>query len=77
MTPTPIRSLTPLPRSDEARCRICPPERVCAWDCIQGANAEEIVINSLLEQRASSAPDIATPSGTDDTSRALWEVYNS
>lgn len=66
-----------LPRSTESRCRTCPPERVCAWDCVQGAGAADIVTGAALEQSANWALDSTTPPGTGAISRALWEVYNS
>lgn len=30
------------------RCQDCPPDRVCAWGCIQGAGVEEIIITASL-----------------------------
>jgi hypothetical protein len=36
--------------ASEHSCQNCPPDRVCAWACVQGAGIEDIVIGAVLEQ---------------------------
>lgn len=62
--------------ASEARCANCPPERVCAWGCIQGAGHEDIVIGAVLEQSQSWALERADDPGLEATNRALWETFN-
>lgn len=65
----------PLTRMNEARCAQCPPDRVCAWDCIQGASPMDIIIGAALEQGESWA--LQAPDASRETvSQALWEMYN-
>ena len=77
MTSTSTGPARLLPRSTESRCQTCPPERVCAWSCVQGAGTADIVTGAALEQSASWALDSTTPPVTDAIIRALWEVYNT
>jgi len=35
-------------RASAAQCADCPPDRVCAWSCVQGANREEIAGGAYL-----------------------------
>lgn len=63
-------------RASESRCASCPPDRVCAWACIQGTGVEDIVIGAMLEQSQNwtlrtSDPESAT------VQQALWDTYNS
>ena len=63
-------------RATDAQCAQCPPDRVCAWSCVQGAGVTDIVIGAMLEQsdgwafEGADAPEIAAPA------RALWETFN-
>jgi hypothetical protein len=65
----PTRLLT---RANEARCQNCPPDRVCAWACVQGAGIEDILIGAVLEQSQSWALQNSEPAIP-----ALWEAFNS
>ena len=68
-------TVRPLTRMNEARCAQCPPERLCAWDCIQGASPMDMIIGAALEQSDNWA--LHAPDASHETvSRALWEVYN-
>jgi hypothetical protein len=65
-----------LTRASESRCQHCPPERVCAWGCVQGASYEDILIGAVLEQSHSWA--LETPEAGIEASReALWETFNT
>jgi hypothetical protein len=69
-----------LSRMNAYRCGDCPPERVCAWDCIQGAGVEDIMIGAVLEQGQSWALEAGTPHrepGQEATNRALWDIFNT
>lgn len=64
-----------LQRATDARCKHCPPERVCAWDCVQGAGFMDIVIGAMLEQQSNWAlrpHDL----GQEATREALMETFN-
>lgn len=65
-----------LTRASESRCRNCPPDRVCAWDCVQGAGQEDIVIGAVLEQSGGWAWQPVEP-GEEPARRALWESFNT
>ena len=43
-------------RASAYRCQDCPPDRVCAWACTQGANLEEIVAGAVLMEEGKLAP---------------------
>jgi hypothetical protein len=64
-----------LERANEARCAQCPPERVCAWGCVQGTNRADVVTGAVLEQSPSWAVQ-APVAGLAAVQQALWEVYN-
>ncbi|GEM_PF-2564474 len=59
------------------RCNECPPERICAWACVQGAGIEEIVVGAMLalEERISPAPFPCEPE-TQPITEAIWDSYN-
>ncbi|NDJ76027.1 MAG: hypothetical protein GYB65_07190 [Chloroflexi bacterium] len=63
-----------LTRMSESRCKDCPPDRVCAWGCIQGAGTADILIGAVLEQSQSWATETTEPS---PESQALWDTFNS
>ncbi|HEC24365.1 MAG TPA: hypothetical protein ENI95_15785 [Chloroflexi bacterium] len=63
-------------RASPSRCRDCPPERVCAWACVQGAGIEDIVIGAVLALEGLSAPP-ALPEGAEPSRAALWESFNA
>lgn len=69
----PVRLLA---RASAYRCATCPPERVCAWACIQGAGMEDIVAGAALAERLGPLP--TGPQVEDITSvrLCLWERYN-
>jgi hypothetical protein len=71
-TEQPIRLLS---RASESRCAHCPPERVCAWACIQGAGVEDILIGAVLEQSQSWALD-CTALESEEVEPALWDAFN-
>ncbi len=54
-------------------CDDCPPERVCAWACMQGMGVEEIVIGAALAREG--VLDQATAG--DAVRAALWGRYNA
>jgi hypothetical protein len=59
------------------RCLECPPERICAWACVQGASVEEIVVGAMLtlEDRASPALPFHEPD-IQPITEAIWDSYN-
>jgi hypothetical protein len=65
-----------LARASASRCALCPTDRVCAWDCVQGAGAEDIVIGAVLEQSRGWALTPHDP-GTQAVQAALWALYNA
>ena len=50
MTPKPQPPVRLLTRANENRCQHCPPERVCAWACVQGTSLPDRVVGAVLEQ---------------------------
>jgi hypothetical protein len=76
MTPHTPQSYRLLDRANENRCKHCPPDRVCAWDCVQGAGYEDIVIGAVLEQSQSWALE-QSESAPDANRQALWDMYNA
>ncbi|GAB4415300.1 MAG: hypothetical protein Kow00106_10700 [Anaerolineae bacterium] len=64
-----------LERANEARCAQCPPERVCAWACVQGINRADAIAGAVLEQSHSWARQ-APVAGLAAVQQALWEMYN-
>ncbi len=65
-----------LVRASASRCAHCPTDRVCAWDCVQGAGTADIVVGAVLEQSHSWALASDDP-GTQAVQEALWELYNA
>lgn len=63
-------------RATETMCATCPPDRVCAWGCVQGMNHADIVIGAALEQSSGWARTHHDDPGTLATQHALWELYN-
>lgn len=61
--------------ASETRCQNCPPDRVCAWACNQGAGVEDIVIGAVLEQNQNWAYATDGPE-LEAAHRALWESFN-
>lgn len=58
-------------------CADCPPERVCAWGCLQGAGVAEIVIGAALALDGLPDPGLPPSPGEEHTRRALWESFNA
>jgi hypothetical protein len=75
MTPQNERPVRLLIRPSESRCQRCPPDRVCAWACAQGAGIEDILIGAVLEQSRSWALESAEPA-VKATDQALWDLFN-
>jgi len=63
-------------RARESCCAHCPPERVCAWSCVQGTSAADIVLGALLEQSDSWALRLPPEAGLEADRQALWESFN-
>ncbi|MBI5957275.1 MAG: hypothetical protein HY866_00975 [Chloroflexi bacterium] len=63
-----------LTHATESRCACCPPDRVCAWACVQGTGIEDIVIGAMLEQTLDWAQENTEP-GQETIHRALMETY--
>jgi hypothetical protein len=58
------------------QCDCCPPDRVCAWACVQGAGVMDIIAGASLALEGvpdgtHAAPE---PPGCDP---ALWDCYNA
>lgn len=63
-------------RPSEACCAQCPPDRVCAWACVQGAGYPDIVVGAMLEQGESWVlRDVVDPA-LEAINQALWESFN-
>jgi len=61
------------------QCAVCPPERVCAWSCVQGAGMEDIVMGAVLEAEGKlKPPPKAAPTydPAEASAAALWESFN-
>jgi hypothetical protein len=65
-----------LTRANQARCQYCPPERVCAWTCVQGAGSADILVGAVLEQSTSWALQAPEP-GLEAVRQGLWDTFNS
>lgn len=76
VAPQNTRSAHLLTRATESRCACCPPERVCAWACVQGTGIADIVVGAVLEQSQSWALESGDPD-QDAVRRALLETFNS
>lgn len=63
-------------RASDARCAHCPPERVCAWSCVQGMNNADIVTGAALEQSQTWALEHGEAPDMQAAQQALWELYN-
>jgi len=61
---------------NESRCQNCSPDRVCAWDCIQGAGIEDILIGAVLEQSLDWALFSEQPE-SQPVHQALWDSFNA
>ena len=60
------------PVVDQERCKNCPPDRVCAWDCEQGQGVLEILMGEALADQAKlNWPD--KPSV--EPEQILYEIY--
>ena len=71
--PAGVRVLT---RASAIRCQSCPPERVCAWACVQGAGMEEIVVGAALAERLAALQPEPRPEDIGFASAGIWECYN-
>jgi hypothetical protein len=49
-------------RASAAQCANCPPARVCAWSCVQGANMEEVAAGAYLMAEGRLNPVAPRPS---------------
>ena len=57
---------------DQERCKDCPPDRVCAWDCEQGQGVLEILMGEALADQAKlSLPDEQNI----ESEQVLYEIY--
>jgi hypothetical protein len=58
------------------QCAVCPPDRVCAWSCVQGAGMEDIVMGAVLaaEGKLKTPAPIYNPA--EANAAALWESFN-
>lgn len=64
-----------LDHASERRCQNCPPDRVCAWACVQGMNVEDIIIGALLENSPSWVFQTKYPEA-EPIHQALWDSFN-
>jgi len=71
-TQSPVRLLD---HPSECRCENCPPERVCAWACVQGMNIEDIIIGAMLEDSTNWAFQTERPEA-EPVRQALWNSFN-
>jgi hypothetical protein len=61
--------------ASQYQCDNCPPDRVCAWACVQGAGMEEIVIGAALAIEGVPGGPYADPA-VEPTRDALWDSFN-
>ena len=61
--------------ASEYQCEDCPPERVCAWGCIQGAGVEEIIIGAALALEGTSWSLQMPVNEAEDISAPLMMTY--
>lgn len=71
-------ALSPRLRTTASRyqCACCPPQRVCAWDCVQGAAVPDILYGAVLALEGVSL-GTGGMRGSEPTHAALWECYNA
>lgn len=62
-------------RASEHHCGCCPPQRVCAWDCVQGAGMMDILYGAILALEGASSG--VGRAASEPTHTALWECYNA
>jgi hypothetical protein len=72
-TEIPIRLQT---HRSECRCENCPPDRVCAWACLQGAGVIDILIGAALEQDLNWT-QADQEAGVEAAHWALWDSFNA
>ncbi len=60
-------------RASAYQCRTCPPGRVCAQNCIQGASVADIIVGASLALGSSTHAAEMEQAGT---RQALWNLYN-
>ena len=60
--------------ASQSCCDDCPPERVCAWGCVQGAGIEDAIIGAALALEGS--PGVQFDPGSEPTRAALWDSFN-
>ncbi|MBN1966309.1 MAG: hypothetical protein JW910_16795 [Anaerolineae bacterium] len=74
MTEHPTANIRLLTRASDHRCQNCPPDRVCAWGCIQGAGMMDIVIGAgLVLDGRDRLPEPGAATGQN----ALMQAYNA
>jgi hypothetical protein len=71
--PQPVRLLS---CASESRCRQCPPDRICAWACLQGTSIPDRTIGAVLEQNSNWALKPAPFEASDDA-QILWDAFNA
>ncbi|GAB4471617.1 MAG: hypothetical protein Kow00124_08830 [Anaerolineae bacterium] len=62
---------------DASACAHCPPDRVCAWACVQGTGISDIITGAalLFDGRLNDPIPPADP-GAEAAELALWESFN-
>ena len=63
-------------RARACRCRDCPPDRVCAWDCVQGMNTADIVIGATLALERQVITSEPEEEEDEFVFEGLWRTYN-
>lgn len=58
------------------QCDCCPPDRVCAWACVQGASPEDIIIAAALALEGAPGWEPPLAEGGEPTRAALWSTFN-
>jgi hypothetical protein len=58
-------------------CASCPPDRICAWSCLQGIGISDAVVGAalLLDGRLNPQPDEPEPA-EEAAQDALWDSFN-
>lgn len=62
--------------ASQYQCDCCPPDRVCAWACVQGAGVEEIIYSAILALEGIPGPELSEPGG-EPSHAALWDSFNA